>query len=124
MSSSELKVPARPFKAGKPFTQPASSPVEVLERTRVTLAPRGAWMKHGRTGSTKMGATRCLIQALGDCDGKFVNDASKLVLAAAKDLGYGNYSTIPMFNDASTTTKIRVLNALDHAIEKAKGGTA
>jgi len=115
--------PLKPFSAGKitaKFGGPAQTPLDVLERARVTLSPRGSWKKAGHTGQSHEGASRCLIQAMRDVDGVHVEKAEAIVLKAVKEITGLVYSKIPNFNDAKSTQKHTVIMVLDRAIEMAK----
>lgn len=116
------EIPLKPFKAGKitpVFGGPAQSPLDVLERTRVALSPRGSWKSGSRTGVTHEGHARCLIQTMEDVDGVHVAKARDIVLKAAKEITGKTYTSIPQFNDAKATKKHTVIMVLDRAIEMA-----
>lgn len=118
-----VEIPLKPFPSGKidqKFGGPAESPLEVLERARIALSPRGAWRKGGETGKSHEGASRCLIRAMRDADGVHVDTAAKHVLKAAKLVMGKSYYSIPTFNDAPETEKFHVIQALDLAIDYAK----
>lgn len=120
-------IPLRPKPSGKPYKQASGSPLEVLRRARVTLAPRDAWAKGATTRTAKVAGEpvhqRCLIQTLRDVDGVHVKTAETLCLSAIKELYPSRPSTsIPGFNDHSATIKHDVLRVLDRAIEKAEKG--
>ena len=115
--------PLKPFKSGKiapEFGGPAQSPLDVLERARVALSPRGAWRKGGYTGKTYEGHSRCLIQTMKDVDGVHVSKATDFVLKAAKEITGTKYTDIPGFNDSPKTQKHIVIMVLDRAIELAQ----
>jgi hypothetical protein len=117
------EIPLKPFPTGKiaeKFGGPAKSPLEVLERSRVALSPRGSWKKAGYQGKSYEGATRCLIQTMTDVDGVHVKKAQDFVLKAAKEITGVSYSSIPNFNDAKGTYKHTVIMVLDRAIEMAQ----
>ena len=112
--------PLKPYQYGKiadEFGGPAKSPREVLERARVALSPRGAWKHGGFTGKSHEGASRCLVQAFMDVDGIHVRKAQDILLKAVKEVHGKSYTSVPGFNDASTTSKHHVIMALDRAIE-------
>lgn len=114
--------PLKPFKSGKiapEFGGPAQSPLDVLQRARVALSPRGSWKKGGYTGNTHEGYSRCLIQTMNDVDGVHVKAAEGFVLKAAKEITGQHFTSIPTFNDAPKVYKHTVIMVLDRAIEMA-----
>lgn len=109
----------KPAKPGKVFKESAESPLEVLERARLVLSPRGAWMRGGFKGTSKTGvAQRCAVQAIEDCDGQHAKAAKAILLKAINEKV--SYASIPSWNDAGARTKYQVLSTFDRAIEIAK----
>lgn len=114
--------PAKPFKQGKiadAFGGPSTSALDVLERTRVAISPRGAWSSSGLTKKNPSGHGRCLIQLTRDVDGVHAEAAQK-ILEKAIQQHTGKPQRIASFNDASKTHKHDAIAVIDLAIEIAK----
>lgn len=116
--------PRKPFKEGKisqEFGGPSTSALDVLERARVAISPRGAWSSSGWTSKNPGGHGRCLRQLCKDVDGKHVAAAELFIIKAIK-LKYPaiGSSSIESFNDSSKTRKHDAILVLDTAIELAK----
>ena len=98
--------PPKPFKAGKinqEFGGPAESPLEVLERARVAISPRGAWSSSGWSSKNPSGYGRCLLQLCRDVDGVHVTAAENLLSRAIRR----STPTVPLGSAVSTTARRR-----------------
>lgn len=114
--------PAKPYKNGKisgEFGGPATSALDVLQRARVAISPRGAWSSRGLTRKNPSGHGRCLIQITRDVDGVHA-DAAQAIIKQAIEKHTGKKRDIASFNDDSKTHKHDAIAVLDIAIEIAK----
>lgn len=118
------EIPLKPFPKGKispTFGGEASSPLEVIERARIAVSPRGAWSAQGLTTTNKGGTIgRCVVQLVNDVDGKHAVAAKTVILTAIKQLHPGKYSSIESFNDSKKIHKHDVIAVLDLAAALAK----
>ena len=115
--------PKEPFKPGKiaeEFGGPAKSALDVLERARVAISPRGAWSSSGWTKQNPSGHGRCLLQLCRDVDGVHVTIAANFLIKAIKQEFPGRPSDVAVFNDSHATRKHDAIRVLDKAIELAR----
>ena|SRR5688572_25858307 len=119
-----LKAPPRePFKPGKiasEFGGPAKSPLDVLERARVAISPRGAWSSRGWKSKNPSGHGRCLLQLCRDVDGVHATSAERFLVKAIKQEYPTRSTDVAAFNDSSKTHKHDAIRVLETAIEIAR----
>lgn len=119
-----IKAPPRePFKAGKiakEFGGPSKSALDVLQRARVAISPRGAWSSSGWTKKNPSGYGRCLLQLCRDVDGVHVKAAEQFLEKAIKQEYPNRPAEVVTFNDSSLTRKHDAIRVLDTAIELAR----
>jgi hypothetical protein len=115
--------PKKPFKKGKisqEFGGPSTSALDVLERARVAISPRGAWSSAGWTKQNPSGFGRCLLQLCADVDGVHADAAKKILKQAIKIEFPNRSSSVMSFNDSPETKKHDAIRVLDKAIEIAR----
>lgn len=114
------KEPFKPGKIAKEFGGPAKSALDVLERARVAISPRGAWSSSGWTKKNPSGHGRCLLQLCRDVDGVHVTTAENFLIKAIKQEFPGRPTRVMGFNDSPQTKKHDAIRVLDRAIELAR----